>query len=160
MTVRFTVVLDGREYPVEVTEDLEVRIQDRRYRPAVEVNDGSYRVAVGASRFEFRLEGRRLLHNGSPLRATFQGYLQPSHVQEALMEGAPSGGEVRAPMPGRVVAVAVRKGDVVTPGTPLLVLEAMKMQNEIPASVEGRVQEVRVRPGATVGRDEVLVVLG
>lgn len=76
------------------------------------------------------------------------------------MEGAPALGEVRAPMPGRVVAVIVEEGDRVDLGAPLLILEAMKMQNEIPAPLEGVVQEVRVAPGAAVGREDLLLVIG
>lgn len=159
MTVRFTVVLEGREYPVEVTEDLQVRIADRTYEPEVRSNDGFYDVGVDDHRFEFHLAGRRLLYDGTPLRADFRGYLHPSTAQEALGEGVAAVGEVRAPMPGRVVAVTVEAGDRVALGTPLLILEAMKMQNEIPAPVEGTVREVQTAPGQAVGRDDLLLVI-
>jgi len=67
--------------------------------------------------------------------------------------------EVRPPMPGRVVKVAVRAGDRVSRHAPLVILEAMKMQNEIPAPVAGIVREIRVREGQGVLASDVLVVI-
>lgn len=60
------------------------------------------------------------------------------------------GGKVKALMPGRVVRVLVAKGDVVKKGTGLLILEAMKMENEIQAPADGTVEELFVEPGQTV----------
>lgn len=57
---------------------------------------------------------------------------------------------VRAPMPGKIVAVGVKPGDRVRPGDVLLVQEAMKMENEIRCGVEGQVIHVHVQPGAAV----------
>ena len=67
--------------------------------------------------------------------------------------------EVRPPMPGRIVRVAVKPGDRVARNTPLAVLEAMKMQNEIPAPVAGKVREVRVNVGQGVLVSDILVVI-
>jgi biotin carboxyl carrier protein len=62
-------------------------------------------------------------------------------------------------MPGRVVAVHVGPGDRVEPGAPLVVLEAMKMENEFVAAVDGVVAEVRVSPGQAVNAGDLLVVV-
>lgn len=67
--------------------------------------------------------------------------------------------EIRAPIPGKVVRLAVNRGDVVLPGQPLLVLEAMKMENPICAEGAGRVDEVLVAAGATVEGGQLLVML-
>jgi glutaconyl-CoA/methylmalonyl-CoA decarboxylase subunit gamma len=61
-----------------------------------------------------------------------------------------SGGVVKALMPGRVVRVLISKGDVVRKGAGLLILEAMKMENEIQAPTDGTVDELFVEPGQTV----------
>lgn len=66
---------------------------------------------------------------------------------------------VRAPIPGKVLAVNVVEGDSVDTGAVLLVLEAMKMENDILASAEGAVQAVRVRPGDTVNAGDVMLVM-
>ena len=61
-----------------------------------------------------------------------------------------SGGIVKALMPGRVVRVLVAEGDTVRKGTGLLILEAMKMENEIQAPADGTVDKLFVEPGQTV----------
>jgi biotin carboxyl carrier protein len=62
-------------------------------------------------------------------------------------------------MPGKVIRVLVNVGDVVDVGQGLVVVEAMKMQNEMKASRPGRVIEIRARGGETVGAGDTLVVL-
>jgi len=64
-----------------------------------------------------------------------------------------------APMPGKVVRVLVGPGDVVEAGQGLLVVEAMKMQNEMKASRAGRILSVTVKEGATVAAGEVLATI-
>jgi biotin carboxyl carrier protein len=66
---------------------------------------------------------------------------------------------IAAPMPGKVIRVLVNVGDVVDVGQGLVVVEAMKMQNEMKASRPGRVIEIRARGGETVGAGDTLVVL-
>ena len=65
--------------------------------------------------------------------------------------------EVCAPMPGLVLSVRVEPGSEVEPGDPLLVLEAMKMENELRAERTGRVKAVRVSPGDAVSKQQVLI---
>ncbi len=70
-----------------------------------------------------------------------------------------SSGTVQAPMPGRVVKLLVAPGEPVAAGAGLLVMEAMKMENEISAPHAGKVARVLVRVGDTVERDAALVEL-
>jgi biotin carboxyl carrier protein len=67
--------------------------------------------------------------------------------------------EIAAPMPGKVIRVLVAAGDTVEEGQGLVVVEAMKMQNEMKSPKTGHVAEVRTRPAATVSAGEVLVVI-
>ena len=67
---------------------------------------------------------------------------------------------VSAPMPGKIMSVAVKPGDAVKRGQVLLILEAMKMQNEIMAPGDGKVADVRVAAGQSVNTGDVMVVLG
>jgi biotin carboxyl carrier protein len=67
--------------------------------------------------------------------------------------------DVIAPMPGKVVRLLVAVGDAVEPGQGLVVVEAMKMQNEIKSRKAGRVAEVRTKPGAAVTAGEILLVV-
>ena len=66
---------------------------------------------------------------------------------------------IKAPMPGRVVRVLVAVGDRVTAHQPLVVVEAMKMENELRAPRDGVVKEVLAMPGAAVESGAVLVVV-
>jgi len=70
-----------------------------------------------------------------------------------------SSGEVAALMPGRITSVLVKEGELVSDGNPLLILEAMKMQNEITSPISGRVKSVLVQEGATVKKDAKLIVI-
>lgn len=94
------------------------------------------------------------------------------HVVEAMDErshsiremtgsaGGPTGPKpLRAPMPGLVVKVEVGEGDRVEPGQGVVVMEAMKMENELRAEVGGIVARVHVRPGQTVDKDQLLIDL-
>jgi len=82
---------------------------------------------------------------------------------EAAVRGAahdgPSAASIAAPMPGTVIAVRVNDGDLVDAGQVLIVLEAMKMENTVPAPAAGRVARVLVAPGQQVQRAEILVEL-
>jgi glutaconyl-CoA/methylmalonyl-CoA decarboxylase subunit gamma len=68
-------------------------------------------------------------------------------------------GPLRAPMPGRIVKVLVAEGDAVVPGAGLVVMEAMKMENELSATRAGVVRRVLVKAGEAVERDAVLLEL-
>ena len=73
----------------------------------------------------------------------------------------PAGAEtVKAPMPGKILSVAVSAGQQVKKGETLLILEAMKMQNEIAAPHDATVTEVRVSANQTVATGDDMVVLG
>ncbi len=73
--------------------------------------------------------------------------------------GAPGPRPIVAPMPGMVVKVEVVEGDVVQAGQGIVIVEAMKMENELKASGPGRVVRVHVRRGDAVEKDQILVDL-
>jgi glutaconyl-CoA decarboxylase len=66
---------------------------------------------------------------------------------------------INAPMPGKVTSVAVKVGDAVKAGDVLMILEAMKMQNEIMAPADGTVTDVRVTAGQNVNTGDPMIVL-
>lgn len=73
--------------------------------------------------------------------------------------GGPGGQRVVAPMPGKVVRLLVQPGDEVSEGQGVVVVEAMKMENQLTAPRAGRIAEVAVDEGASVEAGRVLVVL-
>ena len=74
-------------------------------------------------------------------------------------EAAGEGEKVTSPMPGTILDVKVKTGDSVKKGQVLVVLEAMKMENEIMAGVDGTVTSVAVSKGASVGTGDMLLTI-
>ena len=86
---------------------------------------------------------------------------QTRYVLRTRGRSAGTGGQtLTAPLPGRVTHVAVRAGDVVEAGATLVVIEAMKMENEVKAAAPGTIAEIRVQAGQAVNAGDVLVVVG
>ncbi len=100
-------------------------------------------------------------------RATVNGHVIDGNVKDAralLMEryGMSNGAEaiertIRAPMPGLVVRLLVEPGDAVEAGQGIVVLEAMKMENELKAPAAGTIGAIHAKPGIAVGKNELLV---
>ncbi len=110
---------------------------------------GAVRVEVVAGGWRFELEVE-------PAR---RAALRERATRAASAVGSGGAMEVHAMIPGRVVAVAVAAGDVVRRGAQLLVVEAMKMQNDVPSPADAVVARVSVSPGDTVELGDLLVVL-
>lgn len=124
----------------------------------------TFNITVNGQTYVVDVEEVGGVQTAAPVRA-------PAPVAAAPVAAAPAaapkaaaapvaGGEpVKAPMPGNILDVKVKVGDTVKAGTVLCVLEAMKMENEIPAPKDGKVAQVVVTKGATVGAGDTLVVL-
>jgi biotin carboxyl carrier protein len=104
-------------------------------------------VVVDGWRFELEVED------------TVQAALREKASRHADEVGARGPVEVRAIIPGRVVSVDVAEGDRVEANGHLLVLEAMKMQNELRAPAAGRIARIAVTAGRTVDRGDLLLVI-
>ena len=83
----------------------------------------------------------------------------PAPAAAPKASGAAGGVSVKAPMPGNIMKVNVKPGAAVKKGDVLIVLEAMKMENDICAPQDGVVASVEVAQGATVETDAILVTL-
>lgn len=117
-----------------------------------------YNVNVNGTNYEVVIEEV----NGAEIAAAAPAAAPaPAPVAAPAPAAAPAGGEtVNAPMPGNILAVNVTAGQAVKKGDVLLVLEAMKMENEIMSPVDGTVTSVAVTKGATVETGAVLCVIG
>ena len=80
----------------------------------------------------------------------------PAPAAKPVAAGAAT---ISAPMPGKVLEVKVKAGDAVKAGDVLMILEAMKMQNEIMAPADGTISDVRISAGQTVGTGDVMIVM-
>lgn len=85
---------------------------------------------------------------------------KPAPVVKEAPKAAPTGGvQITSPMPGSIFKLNVKPGDSVKKGDVVLILEAMKMENEIFAAEDAVVSSVEVTEGATVNTGDVLVIL-
>lgn len=100
---------------------------------------------------EFSLNGQfivAVVHDEQALLLRSMGFKSASdHVQ----------GHLKAPMPGKIVAVSVNVGDKVLHGQPVVILEAMKMENELKAPVGGMVSKISAKVGTSVEKNELLI---
>ena len=121
-----------------------------------------FNITVNGQAYEVEVEEVGGAPSAAPVRAAAPVAAAPVAAPAAAPKAAApvAGGEpVKAPMPGNILDVKVKVGDKVTNGTCLVVLEAMKMENEIPAPKDGTVTSVLVNKGATVSAGDVLVTL-
>jgi biotin carboxyl carrier protein len=140
----FVVTIDGVRREVDVrrleSDFYSLVSEDRSYEVSVEARGDAYHVRHGAAEMVVRLS--------DPARGARAGFAAASGPERVVTA-----------MPGKVVRVLVDLGDRVEPGQGLVVVEAMKMENEIAATRAGRVSSIAVRPNDTVEGGAVLAVI-
>jgi biotin carboxyl carrier protein len=165
--MKFVATVEGRAEVVEVTGGegrYRFRVGERVWEvDARRTPEGVYSLLIDGASYVAHVDERP---DGAHVQVLGESYaVQVEEYERHLIRtrggaGAGAGGQtLAAPMPGRVSHVAVRPGDRVKAGDPLVVIEAMKMENEFRAGMEGTVAEVRVAPGQTVNAGDVLVVI-
>ena len=138
--------INGNDYNVDINE---VEGQDIK----LEVNGTSYVVTVDQ---EIKQQKKAVVR---PVAATAQ--VAPAAAGPVQKSNAPAAGaKVTTPLPGTILDVFVNVGDTVKSGQTVVLLEAMKMENNIEADTDGTVKEVKVRKGDSVLEGDVLVVIG
>lgn len=158
-------------------EGLSVEVRREGERVFAEVGGRRYELearAVGAGEYLLVHEGRvyecrvgQSKERGSPLTVSAGAgeyevtLTDPKHLRGAAGAHGPEAGraQVVAPMPGKVVRVLVEAGQQVEAGQGVVVVEAMKMQNELKSPKSGTVSELRAEAGATVNAGDVLAVI-
>jgi len=137
--------VDGREIAVDAVlarpDVLSLRIGNQAYEVKCERVGGEQHLWVGSRRFATEVRDPRSLR---------------SRARQADDSGPK---KLTAPMPGKVVRVLVSAGVVVEAGSGVLVVEAMKMQNEIKSPKKGTIQKIFVSEGAAVNAGDVLAIV-
>lgn len=119
-------------------------------------NDRSYQITVDAFNAEERTFALRV--NGNLYEVRLLDEVGQMVRKMGLSRStAAKAGDVKAPMPGLVLEISVNKGDQVQEGQPLLILEAMKMENVLKSPGEGTVEEIAVQQGSPVEKGQLLI---
>ncbi len=168
-TYRFVAVIEGDEIPIQVEvgrgSQVRYRVGTREGEADVhQAQDGSaYLMSRGSKQLALRVA-----RTGDHFDIMARDYqldcrLVPESrflMDQLRGEGAAGEGIVRAHMPGRIIAISVEPGDEVTADQGVVILEAMKMENEIKAGLTGVVKSVHVETGEAVESGALLLEIG
>ena len=142
---RWSCRVDGSEVEVDAVlvrpNVLSLRIGNKAYEVKCERVGSDVQIWVGSRRFSAEVRDPRSLRG---------------RVRAADDQGPK---KLSAPMPGKVVRVLLRQGDEVETGTGVLVVEAMKMQNEVKSPKKGTIQKILVSEGTAVNAGDVLAIV-
>lgn len=151
-TRKFKISSFGKDFEVEV-EDLGGNMEEN-LKPKTIVRD-EIKVVVGGEEYSLKVEDLTFLAKGSVEFS--QVISKPEAKSEVtLTEGTP----IKAPMRGTIVKILVKIGDKVKRGDPVVVLEAMKMENLIESHVSGVVKQIVTSVGSTVATGDPLIIVG
>ncbi len=165
--MKYFVTVNGAEHEVELIERLgvlRVLFDGNEIETRFEEVDrlGQVGLFLGTKSFAVSIDGddRQALVNvaGSLYEVELEDERERA-AHQAERESGKKGGEIKSVMPGVVVELLVAEGDEVEEGQALLILEAMKMQNEIRAPHAGRVERIHVQQGVAVNSGAKLVAL-
>jgi acetyl/propionyl-CoA carboxylase alpha subunit len=162
--MKYIATIGDNEYVIELLDDHRVLLDGKIYQVDFNAlsNEPVFSLLIDGKSFE-----AYLYEEGDALNVLMQGRFYRAVVEDerekrlrAASRSTVSGSEdfhLKAPMPGLVVMVPVKNGQQVEKGDVLLILESMKMQNELKSPRSGYVARVRVRPGDRVEQHETML---
>ncbi len=162
--MKYVTTVDGREYQIEIVDERHVRVGDRLLAVNFESVSGQpvFSLLLDGKSFESFVypddENWQVLLRGRQYQVQVEDERE-KRLKAAAGSGVAEGGEfhLKAPMPGLVVAVPVAEGEEVKKGQVLVILESMKMQNELKSPRDGKVDRIRVKPGESVEQKQTLL---
>lgn len=162
--MKYITTIEDKQFTVEIIDEKHVSVDGKIYEIDFESVSGQpvYSLIVdGRSHESYIYQGEE------NWQVLLRGRLYPVTVEDEreMRLRAAAGGRVaetgefhlRSPMPGLVVAVPVTEGQEVKKGDVILILESMKMQNELKAPRDGTIGRIRVRPGESVEQKQTLL---
>jgi biotin carboxyl carrier protein len=169
MPMRYRATLDSIEHDLEISEltalSYRVKLAGSEHEVDVRrIGPTSFSILICDRSFDLEVmrDGDELIvaSRGNAIRVRLEDALRDSHrIGRGLRSQTAGPAEVKAMMPGRIVSVLVKPGDDVVQKQGLVVVEAMKMENELKSPKAGKIIEVRVSPGQTVEKGELLVII-
>jgi pyruvate carboxylase subunit B len=166
--MKYVVQIEGKTYQVDISEqdgEIQVNLDGEQVQADSVHITGKNFVSLLFNNRSFDLEFSR---NKEKVSVFLKGkkydcVLEDDRTQRlkrlgVLKVDAKEERELRSPMPGLVTVIEVKQGDMVVAGQGVIIVEAMKMENELKAKLDGKVKEIKVKKHQTVNKDEVLVV--
>ena len=162
--MKYITTVNDQEFEVEILDEHHVAVNGKVYEVDMAAVSGQplYSLLADNQSFEGYVyaedEQWQVLMGGT----LYEVLVEDEQLRRLRLAGGGGGKEsgpflLKAPMPGLVVAVPVAEGQEVKKGDVLVVLESMKMQNELKAGKDGKVEKVKVKAGQTVDQGEVMV---
>ena len=164
--MKYQTIVNGQTFEIEINEDGRILVNgEARAIDFRVLREGElYSLLLDHDSFEAvveeREDGYHVLMTGDLYEVQVTDE-RSRRLASAFMAFCDTAGEVviRAPMPGMIVRVPVVEGQAVAKGETLVILESMKMENELKAPRDGTVHRISVRPGDNVEQNKVLVTL-
>ena len=119
-----------------LSERRKVSVNGIEYQVGIQFNNGKWEVSIDGNLYEVEID-----------KASRRG---PRKKRDSSSRGRPTSGLISSAIPGKIVSVLVSEGDKVDSGSVVIVLEAMKMQNEIKAGIDGKVEKIMCEPGERI----------
>lgn len=119
-----------------LSEKRKVSVNGIEYQVGIQFDDGKWEVSIDGNLYEVEID-----------QASKRGQRKK---RDSSRGGRSSSGLISSAIPGKVVSVLVSEGDKVDSGSVVIVLEAMKMQNEIKAGIDGKVEKIMCEPGERI----------
>jgi len=138
---KYKLTINGTTYSVEIKS-----VEDRNIE--LEVNGTPYNVEID----------KEVIQSKTPI--LMRSVAVPSTDQGADMKATSKTGTIKSPLPGTILDIFVKMGDKVTIGQQILLLEAMKMENNIESDKAGIVTDIMISKGDSVMEGDVLIVIG
>ena len=162
--MKYITTVEGKEYTVEVLDEKHVIVNGKSY-------EVDFESVSGQPVYSLILDGKShesyIARGDENWQVLLRGRLYPVTVEDEREKrlrataggGVAENGEfiLKAPMPGLVVAIPVNEGQEVKKGQVILILESMKMQNELKAPRDGVIQRVKVKAGESVEQKQTLL---
>ena len=119
-----------------LSEKRKVSVNGIEYQVGIQFDDGKWEVSIDGNLYEVEID-----------QASRRGQRKK---RDSSRGGRSSSGLISSAIPGKIVSVLVSEGDKVDSGSVVIVLEAMKMQNEIKAGIDGKVEKIMCEPGQRI----------
>ncbi|NIM93110.1 MAG: biotin/lipoyl-binding protein [Anaerolineales bacterium] len=165
--MKYIAIIDGQEFEIEINVEDEIIANGER----VTID---YLSVAGQPVYSLIVDGRSYEALVQPTEDGMEVLLQGQHFSVSVEDerqrrlrqtSGPSvakSGELhmKSPMPGLIISVKVREGQEIDVGDSLIVLESMKMQNELKAPCEGTIRSLRIKSGDNVEQNQILLTIG